>query len=219
MKIFMRNWGRELYKIPIPVVFQGFFSDTVALMQSGWDISVDQDYHRDCLRFAFRLRSINMYGLSGDFNLREFFDTYSGMMNRQRYNEDFRYRDIDKYARGYAPMDRGHMPIMVNHIASEIEIRQYGGPSMNFNPLADPHLYFEGSPGYDRYYASKRPWFETVEVKQDDTIFFEGHEVPDLLAGILKKQEEKQKEIREKMRKANKETDYKVSAQIITLRA
>lgn len=200
----MRNLGREYFRIPIPVYFQGFEADTVTLMQRGWDISVDRDVHRNCFRFALRLRSINMYAISDDFDFEPFFHGYIGQHRR------YEHPAYDRPA-----------PIRINHIASEIEIRQYGGPAMNFNPLADPNLYVQASINHDgRYYITKQPWFETIEKEEDNTIFFEGHEVPDLLAGILKKQEAKQKEIREKLRKATKQEDYQVdvSAKVIRLR-
>ena len=206
-----------LLREPVEVWFEGWRSDTRTLMTNGWDISVDHSPYDRQMRFAFRNRTLQLYGLSDFWDMLDFAQsrmnptTYfpeHGQMSATMMNqamEEMRYR-------------QGRAAIRISQCLGK-DIMVHHMDAANFVPLKDPHLYMKVS-DVSRRMISEMPWFETAEVSAQN-LFFEGHEVPDLMQMILDKQKDKQAEIREKLRKAEKAgermPEMKVQSKIIQL--
>jgi hypothetical protein len=66
-----RDFHPRLLSPPVKIHWAGWESDTLRLSRSGWDISVEQDYYEDSLRFALRHKEARVYGISEPIPYRE----------------------------------------------------------------------------------------------------------------------------------------------------
>jgi len=161
------------------VYWAGWESDTLRLQKAGWELSTEQDIYRQSIRMAFRNTGYNIYGISNPISREECLDMKSMFINGHPRSD---------LVFNYFP------PLTINYMASRmhVELREH---SMEFMPI------------------DATPAFETREVKsiEDFQIFrpignpkeliVTPDSVPELLELIMKKQDPKQFEIREKKRK------------------
>jgi hypothetical protein len=160
------------------VHFAGFTSDTYTLQRAGWDISAQQGFSpwRSGyeITLALRNRNAGLYALSTPL-------------------------EIDLYLMSREPRYYQGLVFDVQRVSSEIEMRSYGGKIDYFNNFeavdAEPMLIKE--PSYQKISEMKifKPMVKTQE------ILIGPQSVPEALEYILKLQDPKQKEIREKKRK------------------
>lgn len=160
------------------VYFAGFTSDTYTLQRNGWDISAQQGvspwrsgYE---ITLALRNRAAGLYATSAPLEV----DLY--LMSREpRYYKD--------------------MVFSIQRVSSEIEVRSYGGKIDFFNNFEaiDAEPMMNHSPSFQKISEMKifKPMVKTQE------ILIGPQSVPEALEYILKLQDPKQKEIREKKRK------------------
>lgn len=165
----------RIYSPLCKVYWEGWESNTLALQNAGWDISVQEEpeaYHAG-MRIAIRNEKMNLYGISPmtDFNYRRYdFENRLEMENFLEFhiqNIVTDYRIIEKM--DYLPMS-------------------------SFNPI-------DARPTYEIYEPRHIEDFKIFKVVNKDAKQFLIDEVtvPEILEICLQKQEPKQSEIRKRI--------------------
>lgn len=154
------------------VLWAGWESDTLRLQQAGWEVSAEQSIERLNYRFAFKHPNYRIYGLTNLIKYDNFYDAY---MHGQFVNE--------------LP------PLTIQYMASRMEIRLLDNLT-KFQPVdCVPNLSINEQIKSIEDFMIFRP------IAKEGEIIVAPETVPELLDLIIKKQDPKQKELRELKRK------------------
>lgn len=171
MSTFLRT-----YNPPIPVRFAGFESNTLRLQESGWDLSVERMQNRDSMRLALRHERAGLYAITRDVST-------MCMMDMARGGDWWKMIEFEVIWCGSG----GRFHIMP----------QMG--ALNFKPVS-------GIPEFDECeykdvdFRDAIP-FRTINADPASEIIVAPDSVPELLEMILKLQDPRQAEIRERRRR------------------
>lgn len=168
-------WNSARTYNPIcPVHFAGFESDTLRLQRAGWQISAEQLVNRHAIRLALKFEPARVFALTNAVSMKDF------------YEWDQRGRSVS------CPIG-----FHVQHIANDMRFQIM---PMSYRPSFAP---IDATPAFE----------ERQEVRFEDLIPFRPlsidapeiviaqADVSELLDAIIKKQDPKQKEIRERVRR------------------
>lgn len=155
----------------IEVVWAGWRSDTYALQSNGWEISAEQSSFDRTIRLALKHPKFNIYGISQTSDYNQYLE-----MNRNYYGE--------------CP------PIVIQHMASRMQLNLMDNLSQ-FNPVdCEPQV---NPPNMEVRDIEDFLIFRPIN-KSKEIIIPESSAI-ELLDEIIKKQDPKQKEIRNKKRR------------------
>jgi len=172
----------KIFSQPLRLVWNGWESNTYALQNAGWELSVSEDLERRKMAIAMRHNESGMRGFSDLIDFDFFRHEYS-MYQSTTTNE--------------------HWPTFGCRIGSDIilQIHNQGVSNYDFNPIDAMPMYSTiESMGIDAF-----AHFRKLE-KTDNEIFLKAASMNDILKMALERQEPKQAQIRKVMVK-RKEID------------
>lgn len=154
------------------VLWAGWESDTFRLQQAGWQVSAEQDVASMNCRFAFKNANCRIYGLTNLVNYADMYDAYrDGNFHRQL------------------------PPLIIQYMASRMEIRLYDDLS-KMQPIdTQPNLLI------NEEYKNIEDFMIFRPIGKANEIIVAPQEVSQMLDLIIKQQNPKQKDLREKKRK------------------
>lgn len=207
----MPKWGPSLSKIPvsypIKVLFQGFESDTVRLQQAGWEISARQamDEFRYCMtvQLAMRNRRLNLHAVTTVIRLDGRMAHFAANGAMHEIIDYFRSLYFEVIGIGSDIEFQSHSPairVMGDFGLDEINLKP---GSINYFPV-DTRPQWIAAP--ERFKLSDLCLFRKVDGVQEFLV--DQASVDDLMNLILKKQAPKQKEIRERARRAEFKREF-----------
>lgn len=165
------------YNPPIPVHFAGFSSTTFELQRAGWDLSVERDQWKDAMRLALRHEAAGLYALTSHVTLRDMYAMPSDPNWWQKIP-----------------------PFQVVWCGSNarFQVMPHMG-SFNFAPVSGIPEFAQVS-YKDIDFRDAIP-FRKISMDLTSEIIIDPNSVPELMSMILKLQDPKQMEIREKRRR------------------
>ena len=177
------SWGPETHRIlsqPFPVRWEGWESDTEQLQRCGWEIAAEEDPSRACLRIALHHPMMRLYGLSDMLHLDNYISSNSGAY-------------------------RGRPPLIIQHVAPTIMIREVAEMNLTSNWRAidaTPRMIEHRVRSLEDMYL-----FAGCQNRAEE-VFVEGADmsVVDHLQAILEQQAEKQKDLRAQSRRSERHT-------------
>jgi len=154
------------------VRWAGWESNTHQLQRTGWQISAEQESHKHSIRFAFKHPNFRIYGISQSVDLAMYWD------NTFHHKNPF-----------------ATLPVIdINYMASRMEVVLYDDLT-KFEPI-------DATPSFNTMERKNIEDFMIFRpIGNAKEIIIAEPEVSGLLDMILKKQDPKQEEIREKKRK------------------
>lgn len=192
------NSGESYIKSrPHPVILAGFESTTLKLQQNGWQLAIMHYPDLDGISLTIHHPNAKLYGISNKVSRYDFM------------------RRFDKYA--YQDLNSSISPFYIQQLSSDIQfniIPTYGELGRISAIDARPEL-----ASIENVRLSEMDVFKTI--MDSEEIIVDPNDVPELMEKILKAQEPKQQEIRQRIRKENERRDIrqsnKLHAQIISL--
>lgn len=186
---------------PIPIEWDGWISDTMALYRQGWEIQMDQMEQFMEARIAIRNPRSGIVGF--------------GYIDYNRYIRDLEFERLvrdygeDKY--------RGARPVRLDLFSKETQVMQYPGPRHH-----EAKGYFEDMEAYQPVDCIPKPAsIEELGHKifmplgnDNSQIIVPEESVSDLLSRIKEMQKESQADIRERMRKRDRREIFIPSPQL-----
>lgn len=168
------------------VHFAGLCSDTLTMQRNGWQISQQLDPMGDSLQLAFKHEACRLYMLSGYID------------RRAIYEATMRGRRLE------CPI-----PVQIQYAFSQAEMRIPVRSDVSWLPIdATPTGEFLSMPQEQWIPFDKWVPFRGLDPEAPEIIVPE-HTIPELMELILSKQDLKQKEIRDKQRKARWREEYR----------
>lgn len=186
----MHNVGRML-SAPFPVYWEGWRSTTAELAHRGWDLSVDESYQRQVVRLCMRHRHMELYAVTSAMN---WSDAYHATMHGVEGPPNL------------PPFHVGHSiarEIVIQSVTREVYISPDArGSYFDGFKAIDPQPQFEMET-----MSGAVPRIFALASEQD--ILFEKADmtVVEHLEAIKALQVDKQAEIRERLRKAQRRAD------------
>jgi hypothetical protein len=196
-----------LYSLPIKVLFAGFNSTTIALGQSGWDLSMKQQLNLNGdfeLQLAMRMgdRANALYAIS-----------HPTIIRRHAYEQC--KRDLVHYTNFFS-----HQYFEIAHVSPGFQFKIL--PMMNATSFVNAFEPINPLPQERHEDVRDMKFFKVAQATAKDLIVHPD-QVPELLEVILKCQQSTQKEIKSRDRSRENAMNYgakpahEVQAQILTL--
>lgn len=170
---------------PFKVNFAGLRGDTCSLQSQGWELAVDQcaemDYDTLTFRVAGRHPKLNLQIISGNVRLERHF-----------VHEALRSNNVMEYFR--------HIEIPISFVAPRVDMVVYGKPQFNSVNFADMGMRELDLNNIRRFTLEELCVFKTFG--NETELYIPEKKIIDVqeyLKDILMSQEDKQKEIRQRM--------------------